>query len=132
MVNLIRKMKLMTAYVSGGIFYLLTIVLHLLVIVEKIPFTWVNGGRTESFALQLRISMISIIITVCLGFIFLIITRIKRNQSNRVVNILVWLLVLFYTIGFIQQMLGTPFEKIVCSVILLLGILSHLRLALEK
>jgi hypothetical protein len=29
-------------------------------------------------------------------------------------------------------LLGTPFEKMVCSFILLLGIISNLRLAIEK
>ena len=43
-----------------------------------------------------------------------------------------WFFVVLWSFGFIQQLLGTPFEKMVCSLILLLGVISNLRMAIEK
>lgn len=132
MINTIRKMHVKTAYQLGGIFYLLTIFIHLLVISEILPFTWVNGGRSESFSDQLSISIISMIITISVGIVLLILVKKSRNTPNKFLSIVCWCLVIFYLLGFIQQLLGTPFEKFICSIILLIGILSHLRIAIEK
>ncbi|WP_316568897.1 hypothetical protein [Neobacillus sp. YIM B06451] len=121
-----------TAVFMGIIFYSLTILIHLLIISKSIPFTWVNGGRSESFAEQLPISVINIVISI-IGVVFtLIVGRIKLYKYKRGITVICWFFVVLWSFGFIQQLFGTPFEKMVCSLVLLLGVISNLRMAIEK
>ena len=119
-----------TAVFLGIIFYSLTILIHFLIISKIIPFTWVNGGRSESFAEQLPISVINIVISI-IGVVFtLIVGSIK--QYKRGITVICWFFVVLWSFGFIQQLLGTPFEKMVVSLVLLIGVISNLRMAIEK
>ncbi|MCA1318956.1 hypothetical protein LC085_03455 [Bacillus tianshenii] len=121
-----------TAVFMGIIFYSLTIFIHYLIISKSIPFTWVNGGRSESFAEQLPISVISIVISI-IGVVFtLIVGRIKLYKYKRGITVICWFLVVLWSFGFIQQLFGTPFEKMVCSLVVLIGVISNLRMAIEK
>lgn len=121
-----------TAVFMGIIFYSLTILIHLLIISKSIPFTWVNGGRSESFAEQQPISVINIVISI-IGVVFtLIVGRIKLYKYKRGITVICWFFVVLWSFGFIQQLFGTPFEKIVCSLVLLIGVISNLRMAIEK
>ncbi|WP_057763063.1 hypothetical protein [Cytobacillus praedii] len=121
-----------TAVFMGIIFYSLTILIHLLIISKSIPFTWINGGRSESFAEQLPISVINIVISI-IGVVFtLIVGRINLYKYKRGITVICWFFVVLWSFGFIQQLFGTPFEKIVCSLVLLIGVISNLRMAIEK
>ena len=121
-----------TAVFMGIIFYSLTILIHVLIISGIIPFTWVNGGRSESFATQLPISIINIIIAIIGGVFTLIVGRNILYKYKRGITVICWFFVVLWSFGFIQQLFGTPFEKMVCSLILLLGVISNLRMAIEK
>lgn len=121
-----------TAVFIGIIFYFLTICIHVLIISGIIPFTWVNGGRSDSFATQLPISIISIFISIIGGVFTLIVGRNLLFTYKRGITTICWLFVVLWSFGFIQQLLGTPFEKMVCSLILFLGVISNLRMAIEK
>lgn len=121
-----------TAVFMGIIFYSLSILIHFLIISKSIPFTWVNGGRSESFAEQLPISVINIVISI-IGVVFtLIVGRIKLYKYKRGITVICWFFVVLWSFGFIQQLFGTPFEKMVCSLVLLIGVISNLRMAIEK
>lgn len=121
-----------TAVFMGIIFYSLTFLIHFLIISQIIPFTWVNGGRSESFAEQLPISVVNIFIST-IGVVFtLIVGRNKLYKYKREITVICWFFVVLWSFGFIQQLFGTPFEKMVCSIILLLGVISNLRMAIEK
>ena len=121
-----------TAVFMGIIFYSLTIFIHILIISKSIPFTWVNGGRSESFAEQLPITVVNIVISI-IGVVFtLTVGRIKPYKNKRGITIICWFFVALWSFGFIEQLLGTPFEKIVCSLVLLIGVISNLRMAIEK
>ncbi|MEH6946140.1 hypothetical protein V7068_03565 [Bacillus sp. JJ634] len=121
-----------TAVFMGIIFYSLTILIHFLIISKSIPFIWVNGGRSESFAEQLPISVINIVISI-IGVVFtLIVGRIKLYKYKRGITVICWFFVVLWSFGFIQQLFGTPFEKMVCSLVLLIGVISNLRMAIEK
>ncbi|MBM7661798.1 putative integral membrane protein [Bacillus mesophilus] len=121
-----------TAVFMGIIFYSLTILIHFLIISKSIPFTWVNGGRSESFAEQLPITVINIVISI-IGVVFtLIVGRIKLYKYKRGITVICWFFVVLWSFGFIQQLFGTPFEKMVCSLVLVLGVISNLRMAIEK
>ena len=121
-----------TAVFMGIIFYSLTILIHVLIITKIIPFTWVNGGRSESFAEQLPITVINIVISI-IGLVFTVIVgRIKLYKYKRGITIICWFFVVLWSFGFIQQLFGTPFEKMVCSLVLLIGVITNLRMAIEK
>jgi hypothetical protein len=132
MLEKLRRMNLKTAIFMGICFYSLTILIHILIISGIIPLTWVNGGRSESFATQLSISIINIMISIIGGVFTLLVGGTILNKYKRGITVLLWFFVVLWSIGFIQQLLGTPFEKMVCSFILLLGIIANLRMAIEK
>ncbi|MER1999679.1 MAG: hypothetical protein ABS882_07875 [Lysinibacillus sp.] len=116
----------------GIVFYSLTILIHFLILSKTIPFTWVNGGRSESFADQLPITVINIIIS-SIGLVFtLIVGRFKLYIYKRGITVICWFFVVLWSFGLIQQLFGTPFEKMVCSLVLLIGVISNLRMAIEK
>lgn len=121
-----------TAVFMGIIFYSLTILIHFLIISKSIPFTWVNGGRSESFAEQLPLSVINIVISFIGAVFTLIVGRIKLSKYKRGITVICWFFVVLWSFGFIQQLFGTPFEKMVCSLVLLIGVISNLRMAIEK
>ncbi|MGJ9386152.1 hypothetical protein [Salipaludibacillus sp. CF4.18] len=123
-----------TAVIMGIIFYSLTILIHVLIISGIIPFTWVNGGRSESFATQFPISIINTIISIVGGVFTLIVGRniVYNYKRKRGITVICWFFVVLWSIGLIQQFFGTPFEKVVCSLILFLGVISNLRMAIEK
>ena len=127
----LRKINIRTALFMGIIFYSLTILLHFLIINKIVPFTWVNGGRSESLAEQLPISFINIGISI-IGVAFtLIVGRFKLGKYKRGITVICWFFVVLWSFGFIQQLFGTPFEKMVCSVVLFIGVISNLRMAIE-
>jgi hypothetical protein len=127
-----RKINIKTAVLMGICFYSLSILIHVLIIVGIIPFTWVNGGRSESIATQLPISIFSTIISVIGGIFTLIVGGNILYKYKRGITAICWFFAVLWSFGFIQQLLGTPFEKMVCSLILLLGVVSNLRMAIEK
>ncbi|QVY61174.1 hypothetical protein [Cytobacillus gottheilii] len=121
-----------TAVFMGIIFYSLTILIHFLIFSKSIPFTWVNGGRSESFAEQLPISVINTVVSIIGMFFTLFVGKFKQYKYKRGITIISWFFVALWSFGFIQQLFGTPFERMVISLVLLLGVISHLRMAIEK
>lgn len=120
-----------TAIYMGICFYSLTFLIQVLIISGIIPFTWVNGGRSESLATQLPISTINIIISIIGGVFTLIVSGNMLYKYKRGITVMCWFFVVLWSFGFIQQLLGTPFEKMVMSLILLLGVISNMRMAIE-
>ena len=132
MIEKLRKMNMKTAVIMGLCFYFLTIFINVFIISGIIPFTWVNGGRSESFANQLPLSIINIMISIIGGVFTLIVGGNMLDKYKRGITVMCWFFVVLWSFGFILQLLGTPFEKMVCSFILLLGVISNLRMAIEK
>lgn len=132
MIIAIRGISMKTAVLLGICFYSFTILIHILVINGILPYTWVNGGRSDSFAAQSQLSIISMIICMIGGLFTLFAAKNKIGRFNRGITLLCWFLVVLYSFGFIQQLLGTSFEKFVCSFIALLGVTSNLRIAVER
>jgi hypothetical protein len=136
MLEKLRKINMKTAVFMGICFYSLTFLIQVLIISGIIPFIWVNGGRSESFATQLPISIINTIISIIGGVFTLIVGgNIGGNilyKYKRGITVICWFFVVLWSFGFIQQLLGTPFEKMVVSFIMLLGVISNLRMAIEN
>ncbi len=132
MLNAIRKINLKTAGIMAIVFYLLTILLHILVLTGILPYQWVNGGRSESLAAQLPLSVSNMLIAVA-GLLFtLFASRIIRNNGKKVITVICWVFVALWTVGFFQQLLGTVFEKTAVALLLLVGVIAHLRMAVEE
>lgn len=131
MFDTIRYVSMKTAVILGICFYSFTILIHVLVISGILPYTWVNGGGSDSFATQLQLSIISIIICIIGGLFTFFAAENKAGRFDRGITIICWFLVVLCSVGLMQQLLGTAFEKGVCSFIVLLGIISNLRLAVE-
>ena len=62
----------------------------------------------------------------------MIVGRNIQNKYKRGITVICWFFVVLWSFGFIQQLFGTPFEKFVCSLVLLIGVISNLRMAIEK
>ncbi len=131
MLEKLRKINMKTAVFMGACFYFLTLLLHVLIISGVIPFTWVNGGRSESFATQLPISIINIIICSIGGVFTIVVRKTTLFKYKRGITVICWFFVILWSFGFIQQLLGTPFEKMFCSFLLLVGVISNFRMAIE-
>ncbi|QOR64887.1 hypothetical protein IM538_13620 [Cytobacillus suaedae] len=131
MLEKLRKINMKTAVFMGACFYSLTLLLHVLIISGVIPFTWVNGGRSESFATQLPISIINIIICSIGGVFTIVVRKTTPFKYKRGITVICWFFVILWSFGFIQQLLGTPFEKMFCSFLLLVGVISNFRMAIE-
>ncbi|QBP40325.1 hypothetical protein [Paenisporosarcina antarctica] len=132
MLKKLRKINMKTAVFMAISFYSLTILIHVLIISGIIPLSWVNGGRSESFATQLPISIFNTIISIIGGVFTLMVGGNMLYKYKRGITVICWFFVVLWSFGFIQQLLGTPFEKMVFSLILLLGVIANLRIAIEK
>ena len=132
MLKKLRKVNMKTAVYMGICFYSMTFLIQVFIISGIIPFTWVNGGRSESLATQLPISIINIIISIIGGVFTLLVGGNMLYKYKRGITVMCWFFVVLWSFGFIQQLLGTPFEKMVISLILLLGVISNMRMAIEK
>lgn len=117
--------------VTGLLFYILSILVHVLVIKQKISYTLVNGGRSTSYEAQAKTSVASFAV-LALGIVILLLVYFNPQITLTLFGvILMGLLTLYWTLGFVMQLLGTRFEKRVMSIVLLLGIFSHLMIMLE-
>ncbi len=116
----------------GYLFYAMALFIHILIIAKLIPFDWVNGGRSESYEAQVQLSIVNIGIAFAgLGYVFINSNRYKL-QGSKLFNILRWFLVCFWLFSFVLQLLGTFFEKFVMSLVVLLGVYVHYRMARLK
>ena len=136
MLTWIRKFSLRKAGICRAAAGIANIIIHILVISKIIPYSWVNGGRTESFEAAQQISVISIGITVGSILLALIASQIIPAKFNKFWGIFlsVFLIVTLplSLVGVVQQFLGTTFEKCVTWIIALVGFCADTRIALEK
>ena len=130
----IKKIPIKTAVIINIICIFLALAVHLLVIARVIPFTWINGGRSESLQAQPQLSFMSI--WILLGMVVLNLCAIKSVWRYKafgvVLTVLFWLLLAYSVFGAIQQIAGTLFEKLCMSVLCIANALMYFRLAIEK
>ena len=115
----------------GGI----TILIHLGVIIKVIPYTWINGGRSESYEFAVKTSISGILLIIVLTTIILIASDIIKIELNdvalKILNLLIWLIVVLSSLSLTLQFLGTPFEILFVSIIALVLLIMSLRIALK-
>jgi hypothetical protein len=109
------------------VFYSVGVLIQILVLIKVIPYTWVNGGMSDSYNTQAIQSAISIAIIFLLAvFCHRIMTA--KKPPKRYQFIFLNIITVFWIIGFVMQIVGTIFERYVMSIILLLGVITHLLL----
>lgn len=122
--------SILITYVMGYSFYILSIAVHILVIYKLLPFNWINGGRSESYEKQKQVSVSSSFILL-VGLALIVLSQlIPSIRTTLFFSILFFVLTALWTFSLVLQLLGTKFERYGMSVIVLMGILSHLSLAL--
>lgn len=131
--HLIRKISLKTAGSINIAAIIMAAIVHLLVILQVMPYTWINGGRSASLEVQQQISMTSIFILVIMALTnFCIIKTVRWNKVVYILrSICLWLLFIYSIIGAVMQLFGTPFEKICMSVLCVVNTTMYFRLAVE-
>lgn len=128
----LRKIDLRVAgWIALG-FYAATILVHVLVLSGVIPLAWINGGRSATLDAQLPLSVANLVIAV-IGAIFVVFASgIVGNGAARWYRVVAWVFTLLWIVGLVQQLLGTVFEQTTLVFLLLIGALSHLRIAVGE
>ena len=129
MVNALMRVPMRTAGWGALVFYALGLIVQVLVLVAVIPANWVNGGRA-ALGPQTPTSIANILVyALAAPFVAYVSGIVGHVQAKRWHRFVAWMLFALWTLGFVMQLLGTPFEKTVMTVILLVGVVSHLRIA---
>ncbi len=131
MFSIINKINIRAAYILLFVFYIASVVVHFLVISRVITYTLINGGRSASYEAQVFQSTISLGILVILLLSAWLIARPKSQKRVWKARILYGLAV-FWLIGLVQQLIGTPFERYVMTVLVIIGVIIHVRLAQQQ
>lgn len=132
----IRKLSLKKAGIISTGVGAINIVLHLLLMLNILPYTWVSGGMVQSFEQAYQISRMTIAITFITMLIKLLASEIiplKLNRFGRIVlSIFLIINIPFDFLMVIGQLLGTIFEKCFTSILTIILLLADFRLAVEK
>lgn len=119
-------MLLSIGLILGVLFYVLLLITHVLILIRKIPYQLVNGGRNKSYEQQKKISILSIIIAI-LGLMFLSFYWVLPTVVHHSIYlILLSIMTLYWLLGVILQFMGTHFEKYAMSIIAIIGFSGHL------
>ncbi|MCD4826918.1 MAG: hypothetical protein K8Q99_03990 [Acholeplasmataceae bacterium] len=118
-------------YTFAFLFYFSSLAIHILILNKKISYQLVNGGRSKDFIEQQKQSKASIFILIVLMMYVLYTAVSPTFRLSLVYLVLSFVLVLFWLLGTIMQIIGTKFEKRVVFWINLVGLLSHILLMLS-
>ncbi len=117
--------------IIGYVFYVLSIVVHVLVIQKKISYKLINGGRSESYEAQRKISIVSVGVLV-IGLSVLISYHVWPEIVASVAGMIVMgMLSIYWLLGLFMQFMGTLFEKKFMVPIVILGIFSHVMIFVQ-
>lgn len=125
----LKNLNYGTAILMGNLFYFSTICIHLLILTGIIPMGWISGGRITSFSEQIQISVFNLSLGVS-GLLFIQWANHSRDSSS--VRLVALTLSIVWGVSLVLQFLGTPFEIFFMSLIVLCGLISHLRLSINN
>ncbi len=81
----------------------IAILVHILVILQVIPFTWISGGKVDSLVVAQQTSIVSSIILAVTILFHLVASGIIPLKFNKFFNILIsiglWINVLFFSLS---------------------------------
>jgi hypothetical protein len=136
MLDKIRKIDIKKAGVFSASMGVINIIVHILIITQIMPYTWVNGGRSVSFESARQTSSTAICITIFSIIVALIASKIIPLKMNKFWSILLTVFLVatlpLGLIGIAEQFWGTMFEKCCMSIVTIIGFLSGIRIAVEK
>ena len=120
------KTKALKLIISA--YYLITILVHLLVLAKLVPYNWVNGGFSENYQAQAIQSIVSIML---LSLMFLFALNVLRTISTAQTwkRRLFYALTAFNVLSLVMQLMGTNFERFVLAPVVLAGLVLHLQVA---
>lgn len=124
---MLNKISQRTVRILIALFYSLTILIHILIIAKFIPYSWVNGGMSQSYEVQALQSIVSILIVIAIFIYVWIIYAPSKKIKNWQKRILYGITAL-WGLGLVQQLFGTPFERYVMSIVVVIGFISHILL----
>lgn len=78
--NQIKRIPSKTAFIMAACFYGLTILLHILVLLQVIPYNWISGGRLSSYDVQIPVTIANLLLSV----IGLLINNYAKVERDRV------------------------------------------------
>lgn len=132
--RMFRKIKHETAATTNIAAIFLAIAVHIMVIIQVIPYDWINGGRSHSLQEQQHTSMISIVILIIMVLVNLWSCRAAiRSKGLELVRVtILWMLFAYSILGTVMQLFGTPFEQICMSVLCLVNAVMYFRLAISR
>lgn len=110
------------------------IVLHLLILTQLLPYNIVGGGRLQNVA-EMRIFEVAsvIIITLMMSVIAIKGRYIKINIPAGIINIVLWLFILFFIINTVGNLLSkTTIETMVFTPITFISAILCFRIVREK
>lgn len=136
MIEKIRKYNIKKAGFISIAIGIVAIAVHVLALLQILPYEWINGGRSPSYQAAFQTSISSIVMILISIMITLIASKIIPLKLNKFWTVLLiiwlWIGVPLDLIGIIQQLLGTSFEKSFMSIVTAIGFLMDFRIALEK
>lgn len=118
-------------YILGYLFYITAILIHVLIINDKISYKLVNGGRSESYEAQAKLSKASIAILFAGIIVLFVYQAFPVVATSLISTIIMGGLTLYWILGFFMQLVGTPFERKYLSFVLLIGVFAHLMIFLQ-
>ncbi len=122
-------MKEKIIFILGYLFFTMVLLIHILIIAKIIPFTWINGGRSESYEAQLQLSLSNFII-VFIGYLYVFVNqRFQQLRSSKLFKVFKWITIIFWSVSLDSQFLGTSFEIFVMAPVVVFGIYVHFRIA---
>jgi len=133
--NILKRLSLKQAANACCIVMLIAITVHISVLLDLIPYNWINGGRISSMQETTRISVFGIF-TLSVGAVISLtagdIIPVKlRKLGLFILRVYLWMQTIFMGVSIFMQLLGTPFEKYFLSIVVLIGFISSLRLVIE-
>lgn len=136
MLSKLKSINIKKAGMISVCLILLTVILHLLVIYQIMPYTWINGGRSASYEIARQTSITSIWVLLIDMIITLIAGKLIPLKLNKffavILAVYLWLQVPYTFFGFVLQLLGTIFEKCCMSLVVIAILITKLRMAVEK
>ena len=124
-----NKISIKQAAIISIVVSVLMVLLHVLVIARIVPFQWINGGMIATYGESLSNSITGIVLMVLFIFVYLMAGDwVLKGKARRVVRTLLWGMFGFWLLSVILQLLGTPFEKAVLTILCLVNVFTTYRL----
>ena len=97
------------------------LIFHLLIITQQIPYNKVWAGRLKSVEEMLTFETVSILINVIMLSVLIIKYRLlKRDKSNRVIDILIWVFVAIFILNTIGNLFSKSTQELIFGTLLTL------------